>query len=58
MTGPSPILAAAAREDYNECAVALARRMRHFLHACEKCGSPIYEHPGHCVQCAWDGDLR
>lgn len=41
--------------DYNARENARADRMRTFVRPCEHCGGPIYQDPGHCAQCAWDG---
>jgi hypothetical protein len=43
------------REDYNARENARAARMRRYIASCPTCASPIYEDPGYCVQCAWDG---
>lgn len=45
-------------DGYNDRENDRARRMRHYIGSCQTCASPIYEDPGHCVQCAWDGDQR
>lgn len=45
--------ARAALTGYNDRENARARRMSTFVRACEHCGSPIYEEPGHCTSCAW-----
>lgn len=42
-------------DGYNARENARAARMRHYVGSCPVCASPIYEEPGHCVQCAWDG---
>lgn len=39
---------------YGERASKLAREMRTYIGSCERCANPVYEHPGYCVQCAWD----
>lgn len=42
-------------DGYNARENARAAAMRHYVRSCQTCASPIYEDPGHCVQCAWDG---
>lgn len=45
-------------DDYNQRENDRARAMRRQIGSCETCASAIYENPGHCTLCAWDGAGR